>query len=84
MAEKCANPLCSSLRRPDEGKLFRADIEIGNLAGRHQTKTAYVWLCDRCAVQMNPRIEVSGNTVRLLLAAIPPASVATETSPHVN
>ena len=71
MYGRCANPACSTSRHPDQGKLFRLDIEIGNSNGATQLKTAYVWLCDRCARRMNPRIVVSGNTVRVLLAALP-------------
>jgi hypothetical protein len=70
MLGKCANRLCSSLRTGDEGKLFRLDIDIANTAGENQCKTAYVWLCDPCARQMSPRVEVAGDTVLVRLGAI--------------
>ncbi len=71
MVARCANPACSSAcHRPEEGKLFRVDIEIANKAGTTEQNTAYVWLCSRCARVMNPRIEVAGDTVRVLLSAV--------------
>jgi hypothetical protein len=75
VSAKCANPLCSVPRHQDEGKLFRIDIEIGHTTSNDQTKTktktTFVWLCDRCARRMNPKVQVAGDTVRVLLAAIP-------------
>lgn len=70
MHAKCANRLCSSHRTGDEGKLFRVDLDIANTAGESQRKTAYVWLCDPCALQMRPSIEVAGDTVLVRLGAI--------------
>jgi hypothetical protein len=85
MFGRCANPACSTSRHPDQGKLFRLDVEIGNTAGMTKIKTAYVWLCDGCARRMNPRIEVAGNTVRVLLAALPkPPSLRSSYSASVN
>ncbi len=70
MSTKCANAHCSACHHPDEGKLFRLDLEIANTAGATQLRTVFVWLCSRCAREMNPRVEVAGNTVRVLLATI--------------
>ena len=75
MQGKCANRLCSSLRTADEGKLFRLDLDIGNAAGENQRRTAYVWLCDSCAREMIPRIEVAGDTVLVMLGAKPHRAV---------
>lgn len=83
MYGRCANPACLAPRhRGDDGKLFRLDIELGSSAGERQRKTAYVWLCGRCARLLSPRVEVADHTVRLLLATIrsepssrPPAKV---------
>ena len=75
MLGKCANRWCSSLRTGDEGQLFRLDIDIANTAGENQRKTAYVWLCDPCARQMSPRIEVAGDTVLVRLGAISHSAV---------
>lgn len=64
MVAKCANPSCPALfRYLHEGKLFRADVHIENSARQSQRKTEYVWLCGRCAREMAPKIEVSGNAV---------------------
>ncbi len=71
MYGRCANPSCLAPRHPDDGKLFRLDVEIGDSAGGHQHKTAYVWLCSRCAQLLAPKVQVDGGTVRLLLASIP-------------
>ena len=70
MPTKCANPLCSACHHGDEGKLFRLDFEIASTAGATQHKTAFVWLCSHCAQQMNPRVEVTRDAVRVLLAAV--------------
>lgn len=78
MQGKCANSACSASRHPNEGKLFRLEIELGNAAGERQQKIDYVWLCTVCARQMNPRIEVSGNTVIVRLAKTVPALVSAE------
>jgi len=71
MSAKCANPLCRASHHWDEGKLFRLDIEIASTAGGTKQKTAFVWLCRRCAQQMNPRVEVTRSKVRVLLATVP-------------
>ena len=68
MAGKCANRCCLTPRRPDEGKMFRLDIELGNKAGGNERKTAYIWLCARCAQRMHPRVQVTGSTITLLLS----------------
>jgi hypothetical protein len=80
MSGRCANPMCSVPRLPEEGKLFRLDIEIGNADGTCGTKTAFVWLCGQCSQAMNPKIEVAGNTVKVLLAAHPVMPVAARPS----
>jgi hypothetical protein len=85
MFGRCANPVCSCSRHPEQGKLFRLDVEIGNSAGATKIRTVYVWLCDRCALRMNPRIEVAGHTVRVLLAALPkPPALGVSHSAFVN
>jgi hypothetical protein len=78
MAARCANPACQAIRHEDEGKLFRIEVELGDKAGTRKLKTGSLWLCRRCVRKMNPKIEVAGNIVRVLLAAIPavPAPVA--------
>ncbi len=74
-ASRCANSSCSAVCHHDEGKFFRLDIDVGDRTGGSQCKTIYVWLCPRCALQMNPKIEVVGDTVSVRLAAIKPARV---------
>jgi hypothetical protein len=70
MSGKCVNKACSaSFHDPDEGKLFRIDIEIGSKSGGNERKTEYIWLCGRCARTMNPRIEVAGNVLTVRLSA---------------
>ncbi len=69
-ANKCANAACSAVCQHDKDKLFRVDVNLGNAAGNIQRKTLYVWLCAKCAREMNPKIEVAGNTVTVLLAYI--------------
>ena len=71
MAARCANGLCSAPRDQHEGKLFRVDIDLGNAAGETQKKTAYVWLCARCAQELIPKIEVAGDTITVRLAKSP-------------
>ena len=68
MDEQCANSWCLNSRHQDEGKLFRLDIDLGNKAGGDERKTAYIWLCTRCAQRMHPKVEVTGNTVSLRLS----------------
>ena len=72
MTGKCANGLCSASRYQGEGKLFRIDVDLGRKSGEHQWKTAYVWLCSRCAQEMYPKIEIAGDAVRVRLARIGP------------
>ena len=67
MVQYCANRRCTTVRRGNQGKLFRLDIELGNLSGRDEHKTEYVWLCASCAQVMHPRVQVAGDTVTLLL-----------------
>jgi hypothetical protein len=73
MFTRCANPSCTGWYPSDEGKLFRLDLEIASTAGATQQKIVFLWLCGNCARRMNPRVEVAGNTVRVLLAAALPA-----------
>jgi hypothetical protein len=67
MAESCANNWCTTVRRRNEGKLFRLDIDLGSLSGRDERKTEYVWLCASCAQVMHPKVVVTGDTVTLRL-----------------
>ena len=67
MAQYCVNRRCTTVRRGNQGKLFRLDIELGNLSGRDEHKTEYVWLCAACAQVMHPRVQIAGDTVTLLL-----------------
>ena len=76
MGGKCVNIWCPSTRHNHEGKLFRFDIDIGNKAGGNELKTEYIWLCDRCALEMHPEVEVTGNTVKLRLSKNAPMRVA--------
>jgi hypothetical protein len=85
MVGKCANGSCSASQNNGDGKLFRLDLDIGNTAGTTQRKTAYIWLCGRCAPQMNPRVEVAGSTVRVLLAMVHhPLPIAPSSAATVN
>ena len=68
MVGKCANSWCPTTRHHHEGRLFRLDIELGNTAGGTEQKTAYVWLCAKCAEAMVPTIEVAGDTVTVRLS----------------
>jgi len=71
MVSKCANPSCAaSFRYMQEGKLFRAEIEIENEAGRRRRKTHCFWLCSTCSQTMMPRIDVSGSVVSVRLFRI--------------
>ncbi len=76
MVGKCANSWCPTTRHHHEGKLFRVDIDLGNMAGENEQKTAYLWLCAKCAEQMVPKIEVTGKTVRVRLSRNVPMRVA--------
>jgi len=71
MFGKCANGWCSATRHYDEGKLFRVDIDLGNMAGEYQQNTTYVWLCAQCAKEMAPKIEVAGGSVTVRLSKNP-------------
>ena len=68
MVQYCANRRCTTARRGNQGKLFRLDIELGNLSGGDEHLTEYVWLCTSCAQVMHPRVQVAGDKVTLLLA----------------
>lgn len=68
MRHHCANRFCSALLHRGEGTAFRFDLDLGNARGELQSKTAYIWLCPRCAQVLNPTIEVEGNTVRVRLS----------------
>jgi hypothetical protein len=76
MVGKCANSWCPTTRSHDEGKLFRLDIDLGSKSGKNECKTEYIWLCDRCARVMHPKLEVAGNTVTLRLTKNGPIAVA--------
>ena len=64
MVGKCANKCCLTPRHPNEGKVFRLDIDLGNKAGGSEHKTAYIWLCASCAKKMHPKVQVIGNTIQ--------------------
>lgn len=68
MVGKCANLRCPTPRHHNEGKLFRLDIDLGSMAGDDERKTEYIWLCACCAQVMHPKVEVSGDTVRVRLS----------------
>jgi hypothetical protein len=71
MVGKCANSWCPTPRHPrhrHEGKLFRLDINLGTMAGGDERRTEYIWLCDRCAREMHPKVEVNGDTIKVLLS----------------
>ena len=76
MVGKCANSWCPTTRRQHEGKLFRVDIDLGNTAGEDERRTAYVWLCAKCAEEMVPRIDVAGGTITVRLSRNVPVRVA--------
>jgi hypothetical protein len=86
MVGKCANSWCSTTRHHHEGKLFRVDIDLSNKAGEDEQKTAYVWLCARCAEQMVPKLEVTGHTVTVRLSKndATPVANASASSMRVN
>lgn len=71
MVGRCANDLCATPRKQSEGKMFRVDLDLGNSAGQSEQKTAYLWLCPRCAATLIPKIEVAGQTVTVRLSRIP-------------
>lgn len=68
MSGKCANQLCTNSSRQN-GKQYRLDINIGSQSGKSQMKTEFIWLCEECAARMYPRVEVVGNTIRVLLCS---------------
>lgn len=85
MSGKCVNSACSaSFRGPDEGKLFRIDIDIGSNSGGDERKTEYIWLCGRCARTMNPKIEVAGNVLTVRLAATEDSKTSDVFPPQVH
>ncbi len=71
MPDKCANNWCPTTRHHQEGKLFRLDIDIGNKTGGDEQKTEYVWLCAQCALEMHPKVVITGDTISLRLAKNP-------------
>jgi hypothetical protein len=83
MVGKCANNCCAVTRHPHKGKLFRLDLEIGSNAGGDECKTEYLWLCSRCALEMHPKVVVTGNTISVRLARNP-ATAATASSERLN
>ena len=82
MSDTCSNPSCSVSRQPDNGKLFCAEIEMSSATEVHERKTAYVWLCDRCARQMKPESKVAGEIIQVLIAQS--AGSATAVIPSVH
>jgi hypothetical protein len=81
MVATCANSSCVGSGPSDEGKLFRLDFEIASGDGTIQQRTVFVWLCSRCARQMNPRVEVTGSTVRVLLVTVQDPRLTGRSSP---
>ncbi len=67
MDSKCANNWCPTPRHHRGGKLFRLDINLGNKTGGSERKTEYIWLCACCAQKMHPKVEVTGDTIRVRL-----------------
>ena len=57
MVSKCANSWCSAIRHNHEGKLFRLDIDLENMAGGDERKTEYIWLCACCVLMRMLRSE---------------------------
>ena len=86
ISSKCANSACSaSSRGPDEGKLFRIDINIGSNSGSsEERKTEYIWLCGRCARTLNPSIDVAGNVLTVKLLATEDYRARDVLPPQVN
>ncbi len=78
--QKCANSSCPAVFHGDEGKLFRLDINLGNIAGQSQRRTVYLWLCAQCAREMDPKVEVIGDRVTILLASTRRVPVQREAS----
>ena len=83
MVGRCANDLCATPRKQSEGKTFRVDVDLANAAGQSELKTAYLWLCPRCAATLVPRIEVAGHSVKVRLSKIscmPPVATASSST----
>jgi hypothetical protein len=70
MVGKCANSWCLATPHDHTGKLFRVEIDVGSKAGKCRQETTDLWLCARCAAEMDVRVEVSGDTVRVRLSKI--------------
>lgn len=68
MSDTCGNPSCSVPRRPHDGKLFRAEIEISGGAELRRQMMVCVWLCDGCARQMRPEGAIVGEITKGLIA----------------
>jgi hypothetical protein len=68
MVETCANHCCAAVRRSNQGKLFRLDIDLGSRSGEDEQMTEYIWLCASCAKLMHPKVEVTAESVILRLA----------------
>ncbi len=85
ISRKCVNSACSaSFRGPDEGKLFRIDIDIGSNSGSDERKIEYIWLCARCARTLNPKIDVAGNVLTVRLLATEEYRASDAVPPQVN
>jgi hypothetical protein len=84
MVAKCANRSCPTSRHNDEGKLFRLDINLGNKSGGDERKTSYIWLCDWCAQQVHPKVEVNGDTVTVRLSKNVPPQIAVGPAPSMR
>jgi hypothetical protein len=76
MVGKCANSWCPTTRHHHEGKLFRLEINLGSRTGGDERKTDYLWLCARCALEMHPKVEVTGDTVTVRLTKNDPTRAA--------
>jgi hypothetical protein len=70
MVEKCANSWCSATQQNHQGKLFRVEIDVASTNGHTRQETTDLWLCARCAAEMNVKVEVAGDTVRVRLSKI--------------
>jgi hypothetical protein len=68
MVGKCANSWCPTTRHNHDGTLFRLDIDLGSKAGKNERRTEYIWLCACCAQVMHPKVEVNGDTIKVLLS----------------
>lgn len=80
MVSKCANSRCPTTRHRHEGKLFRLDIDLGNMAGKDERKTEYIWLCSPCAQVLHPKVDVIGDTVTLRLTRNDPMPLVAESA----